>query len=131
MCLITTQKYPKIAFWNIKVKKRIEKFNDSWYTPVALCKLENNQKILKPKRRFNLIKLISGLCGRKGLNETFLYGDGFIHSFGKMSGWNLVENTKTIKSIHAIIPFGSLYYYDAKNDEYCSTKLKLIWNEEK
>ena len=57
------------------------------------------------------------------------HGDGFIHSFGKKSGWNLIENTKSIKSINAIIPFGSLYYYDAKNDEYCSTKLKLIWNE--
>lgn len=141
MCLVTYQKYPKIALRNIKVKKVVWYFKGSWKTPIQLMPLDPDNPIIKPTEKQTFWELIKGkhrgqirikspnrLFRKKGL--VYSFNMGFIHSLGLSRNWGCSEDkdkNERIVVLNAVIPIGSFYYHDKENDEYCSTKLKIKW----
>lgn len=152
MCLVIENKYPRISFRDIKVKKVIlvEGGNDNYKTPLQRFQIQKGQKILRPKEKTTLIQAFWGKYrnavrvwqeGRKGNLEyrlwKYSYGAGFIHSYhtdyerraSVIYNDDNVDPTQKYIIVDAIIPAGTPYYYDPKYKEYCSTKLILNWKK--
>lgn len=125
MCLITKQKFPRIALRNIKVGKRLWNYKGQWYTPIALYKINDYQETIIPEENLSLWDIIKGVRRVKINKNKYSYDKGFIHS--RKTKYYGMDNDTNSKMFKAVIPFGSLYYYDQDTGEYCSTKLKLIW----
>lgn len=145
MCLTTKIKYPRISFWDIKVKKviLIEEGIDNCKSPIQRFQIRKGQRILRPEERTTILQAFFGkyrkpiYIQRNGNPELwkYSYGRGFIHSYHKDNERipKIYEedsdssSSKKYIAIDAIIPAGTPYYYDPEFKEYCSTKLILNW----
>ena len=136
MCLLTNQKFPRISFRRIYVKKRLYKDESgNYFTPVISLPIPNKIKTLRPKEKTSLleaffgkyrenIKWIGRRCSRK-VDIRFKYSVGFIHS---LDSEFYTSESEEYPLIDAYIPPFTPYYYSKDYKEYCSTKLKLVWN---
>lgn len=132
MCLVTNQRYPRIALKDIKVKKLLlrNKITGEICTPIQLFPVSRELEILQPEKKTTFLQI---LCGkhREELSFNFnkyAYGKGFIHSYGINA--TSIEPEGGEFFLEAIIPKGTLYYFNSEDCEYCSTRLKLIWPKE-
>lgn len=134
MCLLSNKKYPRIARRDIKVKKLLlrNKVTGEICTPIQLFPVSMELEILQPEKKLTFLQI---LCGkyrnnpRYHYNYKYAYGEGFIHSYEL--GATSIEPEDGEFFLEAIIPAGTLYYFNSEDGEYCSTKLKLIWPEDK
>lgn len=148
MCLVVENKYPKISFRDIKVKKVIlvERGNNNYKSPIQRFQIQKGQKILRPKEGTTLIQAFWGKYrnavrvwqgDRDNLEHKlwkYSYGEGFIHSYhtdyeeqASVIYNECADTDQKYIIVDAIIPAGTPYYYDPKYKEYCSTKLILNW----
>ena len=128
MCLITKQKYPKLALRDIKVKKQVWYINGKWKTPIQMMPLDPKVSLIEPEQKPTLWQLIKGSFREDLGSGTYAYRKGFIHSDGLTRDHIDQEiNGQKYKYFDAIIPAGSFYYCSDEWDEYCSTKLIIKW----
>lgn len=149
MCLVIKDKYPRISFKDIKVKKVIlvEGGIDNYKSPIQRFQIQKGQRILRPEEKTTLIQAFGGKYrnpvyvwqgDRDNLEHKlwkYSYGAGFIHSYhadyeervSAIYNDDNVDPTQRYIIVDAIIPAGTPYYYDPKYKEYCSTKLILNW----
>jgi hypothetical protein len=134
MCLVSNKRFPRIAQKDIKVKKlllRNEKTGEMC-TPFRLFPVSRGLEILQPEEKITFLQI---LCGKYRGVPVFNYGykyayrEGFIHSYGLDT--TSIEPESGEFFLEAIIPKGTLYFFNSEDGEYCSTKLKLIWPEDK
>lgn len=127
MCLESTRLFPRRAKEDIEVGKKLAFYNGeliTWYQDYPVTNV-----VMKTKPNlFTIIKIYL----TKTINNRFLIGEGFIHSYN-LNDFNRYDKYLFEKSafdgdtmyVKAVIPKGALYYKDYWGHSYASNKLIL------
>lgn len=112
MCLLKKHFFPKYAFKDITVFKRVIKSSNIYYTPYQLCYIEIGETYSSSENIFNSIF------------KYYIEGEG-IHSYISLNSAKFHDIAPNEIIVECIIPKGS-WYYLGEFDDIASNKLKYV-----